>query len=174
MIATPGMTITEAAIVAKTPPELFAACERRFGRHTVDLAATAENSKCSWYLGPGSQETDDALTWAWDIMDFGGGRGFLNPGFKRMTPWVRRSIEAKQSGKSITMVCLPSLETAWSRLAIKHADVYHLWPRVPFIDREHPEKTANDRNTMILDFTPGRRRSPCLWNWKTDEITEFA
>jgi hypothetical protein len=126
-------------------------------------------------MGPGSTDQVDALDCDWPRFFDYDVRAFLNPGFANMPPWVAKCIEAAKAKRRITLVCLPSLETQWARDAIKHADVYHLWPRVPFIDEEHPEKKRNNRNTMILDFNGNdRRRPPCLWNWKTNETTEFA
>lgn len=163
----------------ETPPELFAACEKRFGRHAIDLAATAENSQCPVHLGPGAMlGMTDALAVDWALafeLADDGTRGWLNPPFANMEPWIAKCIEAARGGLTITLACLPSLETAWARDAIKWADVYHLWPRVPFVDTNSGKRSGNPRNTMILDFNGSdRRRSPCLLNWQTNKTTEFA
>jgi hypothetical protein len=156
----------------QTPVELFNACGARFGEHHVDLAAAAENSMCGDdHFGPGSIIGEDSLATSWtDDCAEENPRGWLNPPFARMAPWIAKCIENVGKMKA-TVLCLASIETDWFRAAIKHADVYFLTPRVRFVGAP----AQFNRNLMILDFNgERRRRPPCVWDWKTNEITEFA
>lgn len=163
-----------------TPRELFEACERRFldgATFDIDLAANEKNHMCKDWIGPGSRDPDllDAANFGRDIF---AKTAWLNPPFADTGKFL--GIATKFNELHLVALVLASTSTAWFREYVcGKADVYFLTPRPRFedglTDAERGKKAGGgDRDLMILDYNRSdRRRRPCVWNWKTDEITEI-
>ena len=78
-----------------TPVWLFKHYNDRY-RFTIDLAAEKWNAKCARYF----TIEDDALSQAWE------GRGFLNPPYNEIAPWVERAYQQTRVKKSAEVVLL--------------------------------------------------------------------
>src|SRR5574338_47234 len=73
-----------------TPRTLIHAIERRWGKLTIDLAATADNAKCERFITP----EQDSLIQNWELK-IGDGLGWLNPEFADIDPWAAKSASLR-------------------------------------------------------------------------------
>lgn len=87
-----------------TTPALFAALEQRFGKFTLDVAASRENAKCLRFF----TREDDGLskTWCYE-------RVWCNPPYSNIRPWVEKAWAEAGCAKSIVMI-LPANRTEQS------------------------------------------------------------
>lgn len=105
-----------------TPDETFIALDAEFG-FSLDAAATAENTKCQYWLGP---PKSDALLVDWrvahDIWVDGTGAIWLNPPYSKCREFIAKA--ALEASKGCTVVCLvPSrTDTRWW-----HEHVWDQW-----------------------------------------------
>lgn len=92
-----------------------------YGPHTVDLCATAENTKCARFFSkqasPGSAGVDALL------QDWRRENGWCNPPFNMLLPVVRKVI---QQEASVTLVAPVWRAQAWWHLAARHCSHYQL------------------------------------------------
>lgn len=161
----------------ETPPELFEACARRFGRYGIDLAANATNTKCRDFLTL-NDECDSLIT-SWNSQlnatsessDIYWLRGWLNCPFGDSNIWTRKCAEEARLGARITLLTQAKPGTVWFRKhVVPYADVYFLTDRIQFVGTPHPFPLE----CIVADYNPGRRRPPCFWGWKKDVITEWG
>ncbi len=109
-----------------TPQKLIQIIEQEWGQLTLDLAATAENRKAPYYLGP----EHDSLKEPWHLWP---GTCWLNPPFKKIGPWARKCREEAGNGARIIMLVPNSTGARWFRTDIHgHARVILLAPRITF------------------------------------------
>lgn len=140
-----------------TPWELIRAIEARFGKLTIDLAATAENAKCERYLDP---ERDSLIyTWRRAIED---GIGWLNPPFSDIAPWAHK---AATCGSNLIMLVPASIGSEWFHAFVEGtAPIIGLRPRITFEGCADPYP----KDCMLCVFGPVGRGLPLLstWRWK--------
>ena len=81
----------------RTPPALFDAVERSFGTRWVDMAATAENSLCQAFVGPGSGLGNNALVEDWEYLWRTLGPLWCNPPYSQplLAQFVYRFLGAR-------------------------------------------------------------------------------
>ena len=152
----------------ETPPELFEACELRFGHHTIDFAATKGNTKCATFFSVSDERDSKLRDWRHFTDD---SRGWLNCPFGDSNIWTRKCAEEAQKGARITLLTQSKPGTVWFRKnVVPYADVYFLTDRIQFVGTPHPFPLE----CIIADYNPGRRRPPCFWGWKKDVITEWG
>lgn len=90
----------------ETPPELFEKLNAEF-HFDVDIAASAENSKCDIFI-PYPQT--DALLENWNSF---GARGFMNPPYSNWRPWAAKAYRAALAPNNpITIVGLLPVDTS--------------------------------------------------------------
>lgn len=90
-----------------TTPQTFASLTTRFGHFTLDVAASADNTKCPTFY----TRADDGLTQPWS-----GHQVWCNPPFSDITPWIRKAWDEHRSGDTNGIVMLlPAnrTEQAW-------------------------------------------------------------
>ena len=82
-----------------TPDDLFQSLHALY-RFEVDAAATAQNKKCDYYLGPDSP-IPDALAIRWAMA---GQRLFCNPPYSKLYAFLARAHEAMRDGCLVVML----------------------------------------------------------------------
>ena len=109
-----------------TPPELFAALDRRF-RFTIDVAALPHNRKCTRYFAPpaprpwGCMWEVECLPVAVDGLrqPWHGERVWCNPPYSNIRPWVEKATQewglGRGVGAELIVMLLPAnrTEQAW-------------------------------------------------------------
>lgn len=98
-----------------THPDVFAELDHRFGGFTIDVAASAHNTKCGRYF----TREDDGLAQSWADE-----RVWCNPPYSSITPWVRKAWSEWEQTLGIVML-LPANRTEqswWQRLIEPHRD----------------------------------------------------
>lgn len=137
--------------VVGTPRDFIKAVERRYGKFTWDLAATAENAKAPYWI---TEETD-SLKQTWPST----GISWLNPPFAKMTPWAKKCAEwTKLPGRSanarIIMLTPASVGSNWFNKYVRpNADVITI-PRLTFEGSPDPYP----KDLMISVFGSTLRR----------------
>lgn len=132
---------------------------------TIDLAASAEDTICDHWLGPGSITNEDALAfdhWADFIPEYG--YGFLNPPYSRklkmsIEPWVDRAFLTAERGRGVVAVLPASIQTAWwQEFVWQEADEIRFFPyRISFDPPPGVEESGNANvNTAIVIWRPPR------------------
>lgn len=145
----------------ETPPEFFAACEKKFGKFHLDACASKNNAKCSYYIDP----TRDALTVRWAAEHI-----WMNPPYSRgnqknfLYKALKTSLE--QGG---TVTCLVPVRTGtllWQDLIFKSAaEIYFLKGRLKFVGA----KDSAPFESAIVRFMPLRHSNRPLigtWDWR--------
>src|SRR5204863_2425887 len=106
-----------------TAPEFFAPLHERF-RFTIDVAATAENTKCERFYSI----EDDGLAQSW-----AGERVWCNPPYSNIEPWIEK---AALSPAELVVMLLPANRTEqgwWQRNIEPHRDRSVTPMRVEFL-----------------------------------------
>jgi len=105
-----------------TPEKFFQLLDEQYN-FTIDLAASADNTKCPRFFC----KEDDALKQTWE-----GERGWLNPPYGRgiILPWVKKAyLETRLSRKTWVVMLLPArTDNAWFKIVKNHAREYHFIP----------------------------------------------
>lgn len=106
-----------------TPDHIFALAERWWGPHTMDVAATQENTKVP------TRWSDDSLNIPWSH------NNWCNPPFSLITDFVEKAIHQRDTYQfATTMICKAAPETKWFALIRKYAnEITFLAPRVHYI-----------------------------------------
>lgn len=113
-----------------TPVTLFQELDARFD-FTVDVAASAENTKCARYF----TRKDDGLTESWV-----GERVWCNPPYSSIEPWVRKAWQEWNRGADLIVMLLPAnrTEQGW-------------WQR-------WVEPALREQTSLRCEFLPGRTK----------------
>lgn len=108
----------------ETPQDLFDSLNTLYG-FNLDVAATAENAKCSRYF----TKEDDGLAQNW-----GGSRVWCNPPYGRQIgKWVRKAYEESRKPGTLVAMLLPArTDTAWFHDYAMKGKVQFLRGRVRF------------------------------------------
>lgn len=117
----------------QTPWEFIHAVESKFGEIGFDLAADAANSKAGrGPIGPLNfySELDNSLIQPWHTLS---GNLWLNPPFKRVSPWAHKCAEEASLGAKILLLTPAAVDTNWWRDFVhEKARVLFLSPRIQF------------------------------------------
>ena len=107
----------------ETPDELFKKYDNLY-HFTLDVCATAKNTKCKKYFSP----EDNGLAQNWT------GVCWMNPPYGRgVAPWIKKAYEASQSGAVVVALLPVRTDTKWFHTYIYHkAEFYFLEGRVRF------------------------------------------
>ena len=100
-----------------TPQYVFDYADKKWGPYYVDLAAGAENRKCSVYI----TEAEDALEGDWGMRYR---RGWLNPPYGRMLkPFAKKVSEQLMTDniQSVTVLVPSRTDTEWFSIFMSHA-----------------------------------------------------
>jgi phage N-6-adenine-methyltransferase len=112
-----------------TAPEHFADFQRRFGPFTLDVAASAENTKCERFY----TIEDDGLAQSW-----AGERVWCNPPYSSIEPWIDKAWHEHPTTLGIVMLPANRTEQGW-------------WQR-------HIEPYRHGGHGLRVEFLPGRMR----------------
>jgi phage N-6-adenine-methyltransferase len=139
-----------------TPWALIHAIEERFGKLTIDLAATWENKKSDRLITPEA----DAFMFQWGIL-IGEGIGWLNPPFGNIGPWAQK---AAACGASVIMLTPASIGAEWFAAYVESTPIVGLRPRLTFEGCEDPYP----KDCMLILFGPVGVGLPLLstWRWR--------
>jgi len=133
----------------------------------VDLAASDENALCDNYF----TLEQDSLKQDWSKFR----RGFLNPPYDKISPWVDKAIEEKKKG-FITVMLIPTAngEDHYEKIFDNASDLIYINGRISFIaacDWIIPGKggkpdryikkgepvSGNTRGSFVVTFEPEER-----------------
>lgn len=111
--------------VRETPREFFDKIDEKF-RFTVDVCATAENTKCARYFSPDV----DGLKQNWD-----GEVCWCNPPYSDIRPWIEKALQSNAT----TVLLLPAAtDTKWfHELVLPYCEVSFIPRRITFVGKRH-------------------------------------
>jgi len=144
-----------------TPKEFLDALRNRLGivEFDIDLAATPENAKASFYY----TEQDDALAPKNSWCGNGGGWSFLNPPFGDIPPWVDKACDESSKGAKIAVLVPASVGANWWREYVDgKAYITYLNGRITFEGCKDPYP----KDCAILLYAPYLEGGSCVWKWK--------
>ena len=130
----------------QTPPYLFSWLDRKF-HFDVDLAANAEHHFCESYF------TQENSAFDWDWMEFGE-RGFCNPPYSKIDPWVAKAIDEAKNGFT-TVMLIPEIngEERYASILEHCKTIVHIVGRIGFVRPDDgTEYKNNNRGSVILEF----------------------
>lgn len=163
-----------------TPPELVQFLERRFGVDLMlDLAASAENTRCKDFITQAEDESFPigGIDWGLRIqqveLDFHVPKGcmasWLNPPFKKAAPFMARAAQEGRAGNRIIALTLTSLATDWYQDWVEpNALILILKERVTFVG----QPTAYPKELMVSLFGFGMRGLGRL-SWKAEAYANY-
>lgn len=149
-----------------TPADFLVAVRQYFGITVFDwdLAAHQDNHIVSRWLGPGSTEAEDSLTYDWDRLD---GHLWLNPPFNDIAPWAKKcatTCGAPSSRRRTIYFLVPaSVGANWfAESVFPYARVYALQGRLSF-----DGKAPYPKDCMLCVFTNVHRTNGfAVWDWR--------
>ncbi len=142
----------------ETPWEFIKAVENRFGKLTIDLAASFSNCKADAFFNEKQNSLSDAVQWS----NFNG-LLWLNPPFDNIAPWAKKCAEESAKGARILFLTPASVGSNWfAEHVYGQAKVLALRPRLSF-DGNQPYP----KDCILSYFTPGveNPKFEC-WKWK--------
>lgn len=150
-----------------TPPEFLRSVERLLGQPIKwDLACNYDN--CVVHESNGyTVEDTDSLTKLWPTGEgIGSGLSWLNPPFKRITPWAAKCSESKGP---IAMLVPASVGANWFwDYVMGHAHVFPIYPRLQFVGHEDPFP----KDLMLCVYRPGIQLPAfARFNWLTGVLS---
>lgn len=126
----------------QTPKEVFNKLNEEFN-FICDVAASNENSLCDQFIG----EKEDSLgehRWL--------SSNWCNPPYSNITPWVEKSVEQHQQGKTIVMLVPADTSVKWFKLAYDSCnEVRFISGRISFINAD-TQKPVNGNNKGSVLF----------------------
>ena len=155
----------------KTPPWLFEWLDDRFDFH-VDLAATERNALCSLYY----TKDDDSLSMAWHTFDYAT-KGWCNPPYSNIDPWLDKAILEQQHGFLTVMVFpSPNGEERFGQVFSHASEIIDIVGRVHFLRPDGTECKQNTRGTSIYIFDPARIGAACQrwWVMRDELIKQYG
>ncbi len=142
------------------PTEEFAKLDERF-KFSIDVAASAENTKCERYC----TAQVSGLEWSWK-----GERVYCNPPYSDILPWIRKAWAEPEA--EIVVMLLPAnrTEQKWWQLGIE-----------PYRDRAGSVLRVEFMSGRIRFLKPGQivigpnERPPfgsvlCVWDWEGSRL----
>jgi phage N-6-adenine-methyltransferase len=142
-----------------TTAEVFEPLDRRFGGFTVDVAASARNTKCARYY----DRATDGLAQSW-----AGERVWCNPPYSAIRPWVEKAW--REIGTEVVVMLLPANRTEqgwWQELIEPYRDrsgsvltVEFLPGRIRFLSPGASTVGANERPPFGCCLVVWNRRQP--------------
>ena len=150
----------------RTPPWLFAWLDERF-EFDVDLAADDDNALCGMHY---TQETD-GLSQPWYVPGIAH-RGFLNPPYSDIDPWVEKLIVEKAAGFLTVMICpSPNGEDRFAQVFRHATEIIDIVGRIAFLKPDGTPVSGNTRGTSVYIFDPARMGATCQRWWVSrDEL----
>lgn len=146
----------------ETPREFIDAVEKRFGRVTLDLAATKENKKSERFWTTGA----DSLSFLWSSSFRRGDVGWLNPPYSKISPWAEKCSRESLSlvpGAIILLLVPAAVGSHWfERHVFGRASVFFLKPRISFVgtDGSYP------KDLMLCRYASDFITDVQIWEWK--------
>lgn len=98
-----------------TPERFFAGLNRRF-RFEIDVCASSDNAKCSFFT-----ESEDGLSRPWAPH-----RCWCNPPYSDIGPWAKKSYQEALHGSLVAMLVPPRTDSLWWHQYALRADLL-LW-----------------------------------------------
>jgi phage N-6-adenine-methyltransferase len=110
----------------ETPASIFDPLNDEFG-FTIDVCATAENSKCGVFYS----ESDDALSLLWE------GVCWMNPPFGSQGKWVKKAYEESQRGATVVCLLPARTNTNWWHDYVMTGEIRFIRGRPKFVGAEY-------------------------------------
>lgn len=141
----------------ETPQIFIDAVEQRFGKLSVDLAATWQNTKALQWIAP----EHNSLTHDWKV--YGPGPAWLNPPFGDIASWAAKCADCRDL-KRWTLLLVPASTGAnwFSQIVVPNAFVLYLTQRITFVGQKH----GFPKDLALCCFGFGMTGS-AFWRWNT-------
>ena len=114
----------------------------------IDLCASKENTKCDiWF-----DERDDSLIQRWDHHGY---RGFCNPPYSNIKPWIKKAIEEADRGLITVMpIPTPNGESYYHEIFEKAKSITFITGRIAFYNPYiKKEVSGNSRGSCVVEFS---------------------
>lgn len=164
----------------RTPQPLFDALHAEFGFH-IDLAADASNRLCEFWLGPGSELGEDALTrnWRGVAAEGWGGYphlwGFINPPYSQelIKQFAERLVDETREGFNVAALLPDTHDTQWYRHLRWASEIRRIPHRVPYLKADGTTKAGAMFPSCVAIFRPQpgiRNPQPRIveWSWRQE------
>lgn len=166
----------------RTPPDLFAALHAEFS-FMIDLAADETNRLCEFWLGPGSELSENALATDWRqvTQDQWGGYphlwGFCNPPYSSelIAQFVEGFVVQTRDGCGFNVAALlpDTHDTRWYRHLRWASEIRRIPHRVPYLKADGTTKAGAMFPSCVAIFRPQpgvRNPAPRIveWTWRTE------
>ena len=138
----------------QTPRDLLDPIEKRFGKVTIDLAASEPNV-CEHYYSPEL----DSLATPWPLSN---GLCWLNPPYSNIEPWAEKCAAEMRKGARILLLVPASVGANWfQRHVVPNAHVIELMGRVKFVG--HTQGFPKD---LVLCVFWAGLTGRSSWRWR--------
>jgi hypothetical protein len=161
----------------QTQKELIQACEKRFGKLTLDLAARSYNKVCDRYIAPctgpeGTLPLDkaayriDSFDHDWSLLyQELGGVFWLNCEFGDIARWSAKCALEASKGANILLLIPYGTTKAFMANVLGVADLYLLEGRLQFIPGE-----SFPKDCVIAHYHTDTKGDVLFWDWKNNII----
>lgn len=135
----------------QTPGHIFEIAESIFGPFWLDLAANRDNAVCECWIG----EEEDSLSVSWINL---AKRGWLNPPFSNITPWMMKAVEEAEKGFQTVMLIPTPNGDGRDMLFGEAKDIVFFDKRVQYIRPNGEVSKQNPRGSCLVNYS----RNPVL------------
>lgn len=143
----------------ETPAEIFEPLSEEFGGFYLDVAATAENTKCPYFI----TKERDGLTQPWS------GHNWMNPPYSQADKWIEKAYQECITDRQTT-VCLLASRTdtlIWHNV-VRLGEVRYLKGRLTFVGADSPAPFPS----AVVIFAPGGKPATYYWDWKKGVLSK--
>lgn len=114
----------------------------------IDLCASGENTKCAaWF-----DERDNSLIKQW--YDHGS-RGFCNPPYSNIKPWIEKAMEEADKGFiTVMLIPTPNGESHYHEIFVRAKSITFITGRIAFYNPYlKKEVSGNSRGSCVVEFS---------------------
>ena len=151
----------------QTPKVLYDKIDKGAGGILIDAAADETNHQCDLWYGPGSNITEDALSFDW----IKGKTHFLNPPFKGIEKWYQKCALEAERGITTFMLTPARCDTRYFHDHVPQwaRRIWILKGRVPFVGGKYTSTFP----TLIIQWSNADPWAPLawyFWDWRNENM----
>lgn len=138
----------------RTPPEVIAYIEKRFGKIQLDLCASDEGHVCDFYITELENFLDDSWL-ASSMVDYGD-LCWMNPPYSNPLPFVQQAIKWSNAGYAVAGILNNDASTKWFTELEKHAQIIMpiVGGRIAFLNDINEPIAGNNKPQVMFYLAP--------------------
>lgn len=154
----------------RTPPEVIAYIEKRFGKIQLDLCASDAVHVCDFYITEQENFLDDS--WLAGLMIDHGDLCWMNPPYSNPLPFVQQAIKWSNAGYAVAGILNNDTSTKWYVELKENAQLIMpiVGGRIAFLDADGNPIAQNNKPQLMFYLAPFGTKVHAVDHVSIDEI----